>query len=150
MASVTICSDFGAQENKVCQVMIVVKNLPANAGDARNVGLIPGSGRLPWCRKWQPIPAFLSGESHGQRNLAGYSPWGRKESDTTEQLTHTQVDRSFSSKEEASFNFMASLTICSEFGAQDNKVCHCFHFFPPSICQEVMGLDSMILVFLMF
>ena len=93
-------------------------------------------------RKWQPIPAFLSGESHGQRNLAGYSPWGRKESDTTEQLTHTQVDRSFSSKEEASFNFMASLTICSEFGAQDNKVCHCFHFFAPSICHEVMGPDA--------
>ena len=95
-------------------------------------------------RKWQPTPVFLSGESHGQRNLAGYSPWGRKELDTTERLTHTQVDRSFSSKEEASFNFMASLTICSEFGAHDNKVCHCFHFPPPlpSICHEVMGPDA--------
>ena len=40
-----------------------------------------------WSRKWKPIPVFLSGESHGQRSLAGYSPWGRKESDTTEQLT---------------------------------------------------------------
>ena len=34
--------------------------------------------------EWQPTPAFLSGKSHGQRNLAGYSPWGHKESDTTE------------------------------------------------------------------
>ena len=32
----------------------------------------------------QPTPVFLSGESHGQRSLAGYSPWGHKESDTTE------------------------------------------------------------------
>ena len=38
-------------------------------------------------REWLPTPVFLLGESHGQRNLAGYSPWGHKESDTTEQLT---------------------------------------------------------------
>ena len=42
-------------------------------------------------RKWQPTPVFLPGESHGQRSLEGYSPWGRKESDTTEQLTHTHA-----------------------------------------------------------
>ena len=35
-----------------------------------------------------------------------------------------------SSKEQASFNFMAAITICSDFGAQRNKVCHCFHCFP--------------------
>ena len=49
----------------------MVKNPPANAGDARDVGSIPGSGKIPWSRKWQPAPAFLSGESHGQRSLAG-------------------------------------------------------------------------------
>ena len=37
-------------------------------------------------RKWQPTPVFLPGKSHGQRSLVGYSPWGRKESDTTERL----------------------------------------------------------------
>ena len=37
-------------------------------------------------RKWQPTPVFLPGEFHGPRSLIGYSPWGRKESDTTEQL----------------------------------------------------------------
>ena len=42
-----------------------------------------------WRRKWQPTPVFLPGEFHAQRNLAGYSPWERKELDTTEQLTHT-------------------------------------------------------------
>ena len=67
----------------VSQVAVVVKNLSANAGDIRDVGLIHGLGRsrgghsdhssiLAW-----RIP-------HGQRSLAGYSPWGRKESDTTE------------------------------------------------------------------
>ena len=44
-------------------------------------------------------------------------------------------------------NFMAAVTICSDFGAQENKVCHCCHFSPPSICCEVMGLDAMILAF---
>ena len=37
-----------------------------------------------------PTPSFLSEELHGQRSLAGYSPWGHKESDMTEQLTHIQ------------------------------------------------------------
>ena len=53
----------------------VVKNLPANAGD---IGLIPGSGRVPWIRKWQPTPVFLPGKSYGLRNLAGCSPWDCK------------------------------------------------------------------------
>ena len=43
----------------------------------------------PWRRKCQPIPEFLLGKSHGQRNLAGYSPWGHKELDMTERLTFT-------------------------------------------------------------
>ena len=59
---------------------IVVKNMPTNAGDADS---IPGSGRFPWSRKWQSTPAFLPGKFHGQRSLAGSSPWGGKELDTT-------------------------------------------------------------------
>ena len=42
---------------------LVVKSLPANAGDIRDVGLIPGLGRFPWRRAWQPTPVFLPGES---------------------------------------------------------------------------------------
>ena len=57
------------------QVVFVVKNLPVIAGDSRDrfnlwVRIIF------WRRKWQPAPVFLPGESHGQRSLAGYSPWG--------------------------------------------------------------------------
>ena len=47
--------------------------------------MIPGQ-EDPWRKKWQPTPLFLLGEFHGQRSLVGYSPWGCKESDTTEQL----------------------------------------------------------------
>ena len=126
------------------QVALVVKNLPANAGDVRDTSSIPGLGRSPrgghgnslqysclenpldrgarqatvhrvaksqtwpkqlsmhtssqaqfltntryeWRREWQSTPVFLPGESHGQRSLMGYSPSGRKESDTTERLHH--------------------------------------------------------------
>ena len=52
----------------------------------------------------------------------------------------------FFSKEQASFSFMTAVTICSDFGAQVNKVCHCFHCFPIYL-HEVMGPDTMILVF---
>ena len=43
----------------------------------------PWVGKVPCRREWQPTPVFLPGESHGQRNLAGYSPWGCKILDTT-------------------------------------------------------------------
>ena len=45
----------------------------------------PWVGKIPWRRAWQPIPVFLPGESHAQRSPAGYSPWGHKEPDATEQ-----------------------------------------------------------------
>ena len=44
------------------------------------------AGKIPWKRKWKPTLVFLPGKSHGQRSLAGYSPWGHKESDMTERL----------------------------------------------------------------
>ena len=54
--------------------------------------MIPGSGRSPGEGN-EPTPVFLPGEFHGQRRLAGYSPWGLKESDTTERLTLTGYPR---------------------------------------------------------
>ena len=58
---------------RASQVVLVVKNPPANAGDIRYVGSIPGLERFPWRRVWKPTPVFLLGESHGQRSLVGYS-----------------------------------------------------------------------------
>ena len=72
----------------------MVKNPPANEG---NVGLVPGSASSPEVRAGSLLlysfffsaPLFLPGNSHGQRRLAVYSPWGCKESDTIEsQSTH--------------------------------------------------------------
>ena len=76
MATVTICSDFGAQENKVCHYVPIY---------------LPWSDRTSWRRKWQPTPVLLPGESHGGKSLVGYSSWGRKESDTTEWLHFTSL-----------------------------------------------------------
>ena len=59
--------------------------------------LDPRVGKIPWRRKWQPTPVFLPEESHGQRSLAGYSPWGHKESDTTGRLTFSRVNVMISS-----------------------------------------------------
>ena len=46
----------------------------------------PCVGKTLWRRKWQATPVFLPGKSHGQKSLAGYCPWGHKESDTTEHV----------------------------------------------------------------
>ena len=56
----------------------MVKNLPAMQGS------IPGSGRSPGEGNGNQLQLFLPGESHGEKNLMGYRPWGRKQSHTTE------------------------------------------------------------------
>ena len=55
----------------------MVKNPPANAGDARDADQSLGQ-EDPWKKKWQPTPIFLPGKSHGRGSLTGYSPWGHK------------------------------------------------------------------------
>ena len=57
--------------------------------------LNPWVKKIPWRRKWQPTPVFLPGKFHGQRSLAGCSPWGCKVSDTTE---HTRTRLTFRSR----------------------------------------------------
>ena len=75
----SICSDvlfwLKYKKNKrALQVALVVENPPANVGDTRDLGLIPGSGRSPGGGHGNPL---LPGELHGQRSLVGYSPRGR-------------------------------------------------------------------------
>ena len=60
----------------------MVNNPPANAGD---VGSILGSRRSPEGAQGSPLQYSFLGKSHGQRSLAGYSPWGHKDLDTTQQ-----------------------------------------------------------------
>ena len=59
----------------------------------RRHGFNPWVRKIPWRRKWQPIPVSLSGKSHGQRSLAGYSPRGHNESDMTQWL-NTNIETS--------------------------------------------------------
>ena len=63
----------------------MVKNPPANAGDLRDAGLIPGLGKFPGGGHGSPLQYSCLEKFHGQRSLAGYSPWDRKESDETEE-----------------------------------------------------------------
>ena len=69
------------------QVLLVLKNPPANAGDAGDPGLIPGWGRCPGGGRGNPLQYSCLENPQGQRSLVGYSPWGCRESDTTEQLS---------------------------------------------------------------
>ena len=83
METANICIliiDFGI----VFRASQVVKVLPANAGDVRDVGSIPGLGKPLGGGHGNPLQYSCLENTHGQRNLMGYSPWGCKESDTTE------------------------------------------------------------------
>ena len=53
---------------------------------------VQSMGREDPLEKWQPTPVFLPGESHGQRSLVGYIPWGHKESDMTERLHSLKME----------------------------------------------------------
>jgi len=65
----------------------VVKNLPANARDVRDLSSIPGLGRFLEGVNGNPFQYSRLENPHGQRSLTGYSPWGSKELDTTELLS---------------------------------------------------------------
>ena len=77
---------FTEQWNPVraSQAVLVVKNPPASAGEVRDMGLIPGSGRSPGEGHGNPLQYSWLEESHRQRSLAGCSPWDRKELEMTE------------------------------------------------------------------
>ena len=66
------------------QVVLVVKESSCQWKRCKRHPFDPWVGKIPWRKKWQPTPVFLPGKSHGQKRLAGCSPWGCKESDTTE------------------------------------------------------------------
>ena len=72
---------LGDVEIWASQVALVVKNLPANAGDLRDLGSIPGLGKSPGGGLGNPLQYSCLEKSHGKRSLVGYSPQGHKESD---------------------------------------------------------------------
>ena len=69
----------------------------------------PWVGKILWRRKWQPIAVLLPGKSHGQRSLVDYSPWDRKELDTTELLHYKVINQ----KADRSHYCRSKLPVCS-------------------------------------
>ena len=84
--------DFGLGQKAMGASLVArqVKNLPASG----RPGFNPWVVKIPWRRAWQSTPVFLPGESHGQRSLEGCSPWGCKETDTTELVSTAQLAES--------------------------------------------------------
>ena len=80
----TTSDRYKARKKGASLVAQTVENLPA----MQETWVQSSVGKIPWRREWQPTPTFLPRESHGQGSQACYSPWGFKESDTNEQLTH--------------------------------------------------------------
>ena len=74
----------GSERRGDLQVVQVVKNPPANAGEIRDVGLMPGLGRCPGGGHGHPLQYSCLEHPCGQKSLVGYSPWGHKESDDPE------------------------------------------------------------------
>ena len=77
----------------------------------------PWVRKIPWRRAWQPLPVFLPGESHGQRSLVGYSPWGHKNSDKMEQLTlfHFHYSTRHCSRQLRCHHIQSNYCYCSYF-----------------------------------
>ena len=95
-------------------------------------GLDSWVGKIPWRKGWQPTPVFLLGESHGQRNLEGYSPWGRRESDTTERLTTQQnrtAENSFIITMLQTENSRCGLPARLKLTLLENNSCTLFHSY---------------------
>ena len=91
----------GQSEEWSCQSTEIGRGLPRWHSDeestcqcriCKRCRFDPEVAKNPWSRKWQPTPIFLLGKFHGQRSLTGYSPWGCKESDTTEPSTTTTTE----------------------------------------------------------
>ena len=115
------------------QVSLVVKSLPANAGDTgKRHGFHPCVGKIPWRKACQPTPVFLPGESPGQRGLAGSSLRGHKELAMTERARtsflgggtgkgDTCLSSSLGATRPAGFGFPASLRLSRRSKMKDRS-----------------------------
>ena len=90
---------------------------------------VTGRTRVPWSRKWQPTPAFLPGESQGQRSLAGCSPRGCKDSDLTDGLSTQAAQHTLEYPKDASKSFPAGPVNCNQRFCR-KWVFHCLLFIP--------------------
>ena len=110
----------------------VVKNLPA----MWETEVQPLGGEDPLEKRWQSTPVFLPGESHGQRSLEGYSPWGRKESDVCVCVCEYIFDVSLDSLEE----YTNSVTWRVRLGRSDRGL----HIFLPYILNNNQNVGGVL------
>ena len=78
------CDSSALLSNLYSQVALVVKKHTCQCKKHKRHVFDPWVRKIPWRRAWQPTLVFLPGKFHGQRSLAGYSPWGHKQSNVTE------------------------------------------------------------------
>ena len=110
----------------------------------------------PWRRKWQPTPVFLPGESHGERSLAGYSPWGSQSQTRLKRLsTHTcmqkrkkkptspSIENPWSSVSKTVINFYP-LSSTAETEESSSNVCWKSSLFSSIKCRCISDIWAMI------
>ena len=90
--------------------------------------------KLPWRRKWQPTPVFLPGGFHEQRSLVDYSPWGHKESDTSEATEHAQMRSILYAEVNYSFRLFK---VCSQLLGKNVTLFH-ITFFPALSKSQIL------------
>ena len=111
-----------------------------NRLQCRIPGFDPWVWKIPWIREWLPTLVFLPGQSHGQRRLEGYSLWGHKKSDTTEQFTLSQPR-----KERRHLYFMrrAGTNVASWFSHFNNTwITQLLHFLSTLIKDNSLHTSS--------
>ena len=106
------------------QVVLVVKNPPANEGDLRDAGSTPGSGRVPGGGRGNPLHYSCWEKSHGQRSLVGYSLCGHKELGMTEATTRTGRPRVRKSGIFCLSTVAVGMSLCSSLRLSKAQVPH--------------------------
>ena len=109
-------------------------------------GFNPWVRKIAWRRKWQPTPVFLPEKPQEQRSLAGYSPWGHKESDTTEGLTRTHgLGGLVLELAHGCFHIKQRRKVCLLWLEKSSKPCFCPHMFAFKVSMVSMETTQRLL-----
>ena len=103
----------------------------------------PWVGKIPWRRKWKPTPVFLTGKSHGGKNLLGYSPWGRKELDMTERLSFFFLKHSLTTWPPKLFPFGSTTVLIAASTLSNSKYIHTASSTGPSRISNITHFPTL-------
>ena len=128
--------------------MLLEKNPPANARYKKRHAFYLWVKKIPWSRKWHPTPLLLLGKFRGHWSLAVCSPWGHKESDTSEHLnTHTHTHRIFlcfviSPLRVSNYNLLSTCKNISIWENKDENIQHKWRCGETGTCKAVCGIRN--------